>query len=86
MIIDVQPINCYERDVQKNNYNDDETTQSETKSPNIHDRNWWWMVYGKINKGLPLLRGPKVNEKSHDKEDAVEKLYEANRYQNDWKL
>ena len=33
------------------------------KTPETIDRNWWWGVYGKINKGLPPLRRPKQSKK-----------------------
>ena len=39
------------------------------------------MVYGKITKGLPPLRRPKLIKKAQDKEDEnKKKIYEANRY------
>ena len=40
----------------------------------------------KITKGLPPLRRPKLSKKSQEKEDEKKKLYEANRYFNDWKF
>ena len=43
----------------------------------------WYMK--KITQGLSLLRRPKLGKKSQDKE-YEKKLYEANRYWNDWKL
>ena len=33
------------------------------------------MVYGKITKGLPPLRRPKLSKKSQDKEDEIKKNY-----------
>ena len=37
---------------------------SPKKSPETYDRNWWWMVYGKIDKGLTTLRREKKKFKS----------------------
>ena len=37
------------------------------------DINQWWMVYGKIAKGLPPLRRPKLRKKSQEKEDDIER-------------
>ena len=42
------------------------------------------MVYGKITKGLPPLRRPKLSKRAQAKEDEIKKLYKANRYWNDW--
>ena len=44
------------------------------------------MVYGKITKGLPPLRRPKLSKKTQEKDDETRKRYEANMYWNDWKL
>ena len=33
------------------------------------------MVYGKITKGLPTLRRPKLSKKSQEKEDEIKKHY-----------
>ena len=46
---------------------------SQNKSPETYDRNWWWMVYGKITKGLPPLRRPKLSKKAQEKEDGIKK-------------
>ena len=54
------------------------------KGPETYDRNLWWMVYGKITKGLPPLRIPKTI-KNH-KRRRIKFLYEANRYWNDRKF
>ena len=34
------------------------------KSPETYDRYWWWMVYGKIAKGLPPLIRPKLSKRA----------------------
>ena len=33
------------------------------KGPRTYDRNCWWMVYVKINKGLPPLRITNLSKK-----------------------
>ena len=43
------------------------------------------MVYGKSYKRLTPLRRSKLSKKSKDKEDGIlKKLYEANKWWNDW--
>ena len=45
------------------------------------------MVYGKITKGLPPLRRPKLSKKSQEKDDEIKKkLYTYNRNWNDWRF
>ena len=34
---------------------------SKQKSPEIYDRNWWWMVYGKSAKGPKLGKKHKIS-------------------------
>ena len=42
---------------------------------------------GKITKGIPPLRIPKIRKKAQEKEDEIKiKLYEANSYWNDWRF
>ena len=41
---------------------------------------------GESDKGLPPLRRSKLSKKSQDKEDEIKKLYEDNKWWNDWKL
>ena len=44
------------------------------------------MVYGKSARGLPPLKRKKLSKKAHERQDVIEKkLYEANRWWNDWK-
>ena len=43
------------------------------KKTEIYDRNWWWMVYGKINKGLPPLRIPKLSKNAQYNKDEIRK-------------
>ena len=33
------------------------------KRPETYDRNWWWMVNGKITRGIPPLSRPKLSKK-----------------------
>ena len=45
------------------------------------------MVYGKITKGLPPLRRPKLSKKSQEKDDETKKkLYTYNRNWNCWRF
>ena len=45
------------------------------------------MVYGKFSKGIPPLKISKLSKKSQEKEDEIKKkLYEANKWWNDWKF
>ena len=45
------------------------------------------MVYGKSSKGITPLRRPKLSKKSQDKQDKIQKkLYEANKWWNDWRF
>ena len=57
------------------------------KNPKTHDRYWWWIVHGKITRGLPPLKRTKLSKKAQERKDVIQKkLYEANRWCNDWKL
>ena len=60
---------CYERDVQENTSNCDQSTYSKTKSPETYDIYWWWIVYGKSSKGLPPLNISKLSKKSQENRD-----------------
>ena len=45
------------------------------------------MVHGKSAKGLPPLRRTKLSKQSQEKKDEIqEKLYDANKWWNDWKF
>ena len=44
----------------------------------------WYMK--KSAKGLPPLRRSTLSKKAQDKEDEIKKLYEANKWCNDWKF
>ena len=70
----------------KNSNNDDETTYSKIKSTATYDRNWWWMVHGKIIWEQPLFRIPKLSKNKQDKADEIKKIHKVNRYRNDWKF
>ena len=37
----------------------------------MNDRNWRWIVYGKITKGLPPLMRPKPSKTAKDKVDEI---------------
>ena len=41
---------------------------SPKKSPETYNRNWWWVVYGKIVQGTN-----KLSKKTQDKEDEIKK-------------
>ena len=74
----------YEKDVLKNIKNKIKTTYSRLKILATIDRNCWCVVYGKITKGLPPLRRPKLSKKSQEKDDEIlRKLYKSNRKWND---
>ena len=38
----------------------------------------------KIDRGIPTLRRIKLNKKSQERLDEIKKLYEANKWWNDW--
>ena len=45
------------------------------------------MVYGKIAKGIPPLRIPKLSKKSQEKQDEIRKnLYEPKKWWYDWRF
>ena len=45
------------------------------------------MVYGKSARGLPPLKGTKLSTKAQERQDVIQKkLYEANRWWNDWRF
>ena len=41
---------------------------------------------GKSTKGLPPLKRPTLSKKAQDKEDKILKIYEANKWWNNWKF
>ena len=43
----------------------------------------WYMK--RSAKGLPPLKRPKLSKKAQEKENEINKLYEANQWWNDWK-
>ena len=45
------------------------------------------MVYGKSARGLPPLKRKKLSKKAQERQDVIQKkLYESNRWWNDWRL
>ena len=45
----------------------------------------WYMEKG--NRGLPPLKKTKLNKKAQERQDVIEKkIYEANRWWNDWRF
>ena len=57
------------------------------KTPETIDRNWWWLVYGRITKGIPPLRGQKISTKSQEEDDKIKrKVHTADMNWNDWKF
>ena len=44
----------------------------------------WYM--GKFSKGLPPSKRSKLGKKTQEKQDEIKKLYEANKWWNDWRL
>ena len=45
------------------------------------------MVFEKCKKGLPLLKRKKLSKKAQERHDLIKnKLYESNRWWNDWKF
>ena len=52
----------------------------------MDDRYWWWMVFEKCARGLPPMKRTKLSKKAQDRHDLIKKLYEYNRWCNDWKL
>ena len=43
------------------------------KNPKTYDRYWWWVVYGKSARGIPLLQRTKLIKKSQERQDEVKR-------------
>ena len=75
----------YEIFVQTNTNNEIKTTQSQLKTQGTIDRYWWWVVYGKITKGIPSLKKQNLGKKTQEKYDKIKwKLHTYNRNRNYW--
>ena len=61
-------------------------TSSEKKTK-TDVRYWWWMVFEKCARGLPPLKITKLSKKEQERHAYIqEKLYESNRWWNDWRF